>query len=183
MSDRMHTRPRNMAYQRRCGGFGLIETAISVAVVGIVAVIAIPKYNDIVLRAEVAKAVTLHLEALHQMTAYHEIHDEFVTNYKNLDRRNADVGLKPGSAYENGFVNDFWVGSTGIPGKDATTAHIAMEFEPNDKLTDAGTPRLLSTIEFINGEYIFKCNDPDSNWANQFVNIHDKYLPKMCRHS
>ena len=137
-------------------GFTLIELMIVIAIIGILAAIAIPAYQDYIIRAQVSEAANLA---------------------DGLKSSVADVYNDTGTF---GGINS---GSFGIPtaasvkGKYVTAVAVAagvitatMGVDANAKV--AGNNFVLSPVDNV-GSVTWVCNGT--------TNIPDNYLPKACR--
>ena len=149
-------------------GFTLVEIAVVIAVIGIIASIAIPQYGAYLKKAKITQAVMITKEAMDALVTYHTVNRQFVPNYGDLSRRNREVGLQNHSQYASDDVRLMWVGSRGVRGKDSTSAHVAVLLPPDMGFQDEGQSRahMLSTIEFRDGRYILQCNDKDAVWPS-----------------
>lgn len=167
-----------MSIRKKEPGFSFIELIVAIAIVAIIASFAVPSYSNYVKRGKVAEAIVINNEARMALVAYHAKYKKFVPNYGDISKRNLEIGLAARESYESDVVLSMWVGSRGVRGADANSAHIAIMLDPGLELsTDTGWSRLLTTIEYRDGEYIFVCNDTDAIWRS---NIKEKYLPEYC---
>ncbi|MAK33595.1 MAG: hypothetical protein CL386_06385 [Acidiferrobacter sp.] len=87
-------RHRRRAEQRlvRQKGFTLIELMIVVAIIGILAAIAIPQYNNYVARTQVAEVLVLLIPVKQALTLYHQENGKF-PDQAVRDDRHAALGI------------------------------------------------------------------------------------------
>jgi len=160
-------------------GYTLVELMVTVAILGILAGIAVPQYGDYVRRAKITEALAITLEAKNALIAHHAVKGVFVPPSGSLSERNINIGLQTRESYASENVVAMWVGTRGVVGKDSTSAHVAVNLPTDIGLQDegAGYARLLSTIELVDGKYVFVCNDRDAVWPS---NIQEKFIPNGC---
>lgn len=86
----------------RQSGFTLIELMIVVAIIGILASIALPSYQDYTMRAQLVEALTLASELKINIKDYHKSHGRFPIN-------NEDAGLPQAEYLIGNFVESIVV--------------------------------------------------------------------------
>ena len=138
--------------QRTIQGFTLIELMIVVAIIGILAAIAIPAYQDYTTRARVAEGITVAAGA---KTAVSETRQATGT----LPTSNATAGLPSATSIRGNYVRQVSVTSSGS---------IVVTFSGNP--IDGN--QLVLTPNFGGGSLIWNCSSPD---------IAVQYLPSGCR--
>ena len=87
-------------------GFTLIELMIVVAIIGILAAIAIPAYQDYTIRAQVSEGLNLAAGAKAAITEYYQ-------NYGGFPNGNAAAGLSGSGSITGNYVSDVLVTTTG----------------------------------------------------------------------
>ncbi|OOG52860.1 prepilin-type N-terminal cleavage/methylation domain-containing protein [Rhodanobacter sp. B05] len=142
-------------------GFTLIELMIVVAIIAILAAIAIPAYQDYLVRAQVSEGATL-------MDGGKTAVAEFYSNYGRLPGTNQSAGLATAASINGSYVKDVTVTSTGI-----LTAEYASGTP--QKANNAIDTKVLSLSPITTGGSM--------KWSctNALTTVPTKYLPSSCR--
>jgi type IV pilus assembly protein PilA len=146
----------------RSSGFTLIELMIVVAIIGILAAIAIPAYQDYIARAQASEAVQLMAGAKTPLSEYFADNGRWPTDPSEVD-------LNAGGRY----VIDSATFVTGA-GSDGLTLTLQSTFRTSDiSRFIAGSQLVLETTD---GGKLWVCKpDPGAN------GIKPRYLPTACR--
>lgn len=138
--------------QSKQQGFTLIELMIVVAIIGILAAIAIPRYQDYTKRAHVVEGLQLAGSAKMAVTEYFSSEGVWPTD-------NATAGLPTANQISGNAVKSVGVGTNGV---------ITVTF--NNKVTDDATLQLTPT----NGS-------GSLTWDCDGGTLEDKLRPANCR--
>jgi type IV pilus assembly protein PilA len=137
-------------------GFTLIELMIVVAIIGILAAIAIPAYQDYTVRAKVSEGLSLADGAKTAVSEYYTTNNAFPLN-------NTSAGLSPIGSITGNYVNGVTVTSGVIKATFNTTV-------PGGAAA-AGTGKGITLTPTANGGSI--------TWACT-SDLAQKYLPSSC---
>jgi len=138
-------------------GFTLIELMIVVAIIGILAAVAIPAYQDYIARAQVSEAINLTAAAKTPLTEY----------YNNQ-------GLWPGSASDAlGATSGKYVSSITISAGASLTAST---LELTTKMKGSGVNAAL-----IDKTLVWGTSDAGKSWTCTGGTIDTKHRPAACR--
>ena len=161
-------------------GFTLIELMIVVAIIGILAAVAIPQYQNYVARAQVAEGLVLASGAKTAVADYYDRNGSFPTGCTAppYDICNAEVGLAVHTSITGKYVSHVTVSgifSTGIIAlqfKSAPDAHT---------LIAKGVVNLTPTVH--GGSISWACSNNASASSHPDLGIPDitKYLPSSCK--
>ena len=145
-------------------GFTLIELMIVVAIIGILAAIAIPAYQDYTIRAQVTEGLSLADGAKTAVSEYYTNRGEFPQN-------NASAGLAADTAISGNYVSQVVVSQ----GTDASHGLITATF------ANAGTQKANTQIS---GQTIVLTGAGGAgsiSWTCTSA-LPQKYLPSSCTH-
>jgi len=135
-------------------GFTLIELMIVVAIIGILAAIALPAYQDYTKRSHVSEGLGLAAGAKASVS-------EFVASNNRFPGSNASAGLATATDITGNAVTSVTVGTGGL---------ITIRY--NDKVDSAGTAELdLSPATTAGG----------ISWTCKPKTIDPKLIPSNCR--
>jgi type IV pilus assembly protein PilA len=141
-------------------GFTLIELMIVVAIIGILAAIAIPAYQDYTIRAQVSEGLSL-MDGAKTAVA------EYYTNTGNLPANNSSSGLATNTSISGKYV-------TQVDVSNATNKTISATFGGPSANTAIGKSAILSLSAVTSGGSI--------SWAcKSNGTIPQKYLPSTCK--
>jgi type IV pilus assembly protein PilA len=140
-------------------GFTLIELMIVVAIIGILAAVAIPAYQDYIARAQVSEAVSL-LSAGKAAMAEHYV----------------DHGYWPSSASEvMGSTTGKYTATVAIL-SSSTTGSLALEATMKSTQVNAQITSRTVLLTTTDGGKIWNCTSVGSTSA-----LSGKFLPSACR--
>ena len=92
-------------------GFTLIELMIAVAIIGILAAIGIPQYQNYVARAEATEGISLASGAKSALAEYYNTNGEFPAGTGDA---NAQIGIEAATAIAGNFVDGVSVSDDGL---------------------------------------------------------------------
>jgi len=158
---------RNMKMQNVQKGFTLIELMIVIAIVGILAAIALPAYQDYTVRAKMAEPLAALSEAKVTLSEYYASNRRFPPNALQ-----AGINSNPN---KNIVASVTYVSSSSGQG-----AIITAEIKPNVIPGATSTVGFsLSSVTQSDGSVIWNCKQSVVN--SGAATIEPKYLPSNCR--
>ncbi|EMU0392360.1 pilin [Neisseria gonorrhoeae] len=153
-------------------GFTLIELMIVIAIVGILAAVALPAYQDYTARAQVSEAILLAEGQKSAVTEYYLNHGEWPEN-------NDKAGVASPSDIKGKYVESVTVA------KGVVTAQMkpsGVNKEIKDKKLSLWARRENGSVKWFCGQPVTRNGDDKDDVAKDAGNaIETKHLPSTCR--
>ena len=144
-------------------GFTLIELMIVVAIIGILAAIAIPAYQDYTIRAQVSEGLNLAGGAKAAVTEYYQDSGDLATT-------NLQAGLETATNITGKYVTQVAVGGDGTGAGADGVIEVTYGNDVNSAIED--DTLILTPLTNRPGSVVWRCTSPD---------LEDKHLPSACR--
>ncbi|HHO0725974.1 TPA: pilin [Neisseria meningitidis] len=159
-------------------GFTLIELMIVIAIVGILAAVALPAYQDYTARAQVSEAILLAEGQKSAVTEYYLNHGKWPSD-------NSAAGVASSSTIKGKYVKEVEVKNGVVT---ATMLSTGVNNEIKDKKLSLWAKRQDGSVKWFCGQPVTR--DANANGANDDVTadndnsnngINTKHLPSTCR--
>ncbi|HEZ1465427.1 TPA: pilin [Neisseria meningitidis] len=156
-------------------GFTLIELMIVIAIVGILAAVALPAYQDYTARAQVSEAILLAEGQKSAVTEYYLNHGEWPGN-------NTSAGVASSSTIKGKYVKEVTVANGVIT---ATMLSSGVNKEIQGRKLSLWAKRQNGSVKWFCGQPVERDNaSADAVKADTAANgkqIDTKHLPSTCR--
>nr|AAC38437.1 pilus subunit [Neisseria gonorrhoeae] len=153
-------------------GFTLIELMIVIAIVGILAAVALPAYQDYTARAQVSEAILLAEGQKSAVTGY----------YLNNGKWPADNGAagvaSPATDIKGKYVKEVKVENGVVTAQMASTG---VNNEIKGKKLSLWAKRQDGSVKWFCGQPVTRTGDNDDTVADANNAIDTKHLPSTCR--
>ncbi|MCL5750970.1 pilin, partial [Neisseria meningitidis] len=154
-------------------GFTLIELMIVIAIVGILAAVALPAYQDYTARAQVSEAILLAEGQKSAVTEYYLNHGEWPKN-------NTSAGVASSSTIKGKYVEKVEVKNGVVT---ATMLSTGVNKEIKGKKLSLWAKRQDGSVKWFCGQPVTRAGTDDTvaadNTGNKKTNT--KHLPSTCR--
>ncbi|ENX8242526.1 prepilin-type N-terminal cleavage/methylation domain-containing protein, partial [Neisseria gonorrhoeae] len=147
-------------------GFTLIELMIVIAIVGILAAVALPAYQDYTARAQVSEAILL---AEGQKSAV----TEYYLNHGIWPKDNASAGVASSSSIKGKYVKEVKV-ENGVVTATMNSSNVNKEIK--DKRLSLWAKRENGSVKWFCGRPVKRANVADPNDAVAAANDKDKEI-------
>ncbi|HGI8256965.1 TPA: pilin [Neisseria meningitidis] len=153
-------------------GFTLIELMIVIAIVGILAAVALPAYQDYTARAQVSEAILLAEGQKSAVTEYYLNHGEWPGN-------NSSAGVASSSTIKGKYVKEVTVANGVIT---ATMLSSGVNKEIQGKKLSLWAKRQDGSVKWFCGQPVTRdAAKADTVAADSGNEIDTKHLPSTCR--
>ncbi|MBH5481453.1 pilin, partial [Neisseria meningitidis] len=156
-------------------GFTLIELMIVIAIVGILAAVALPAYQDYTARAQVSEAILLAEGQKSAVTEYYLNHGEWPSN-------NTSAGVATSTDIKGKYVKEVKVEKGVIT---ATMLSSGVNNEIKGKKLSLWAKRQAGSVKWFCGQPVTRnannADDVAAATANGNGKIDTKHLPSTCR--
>ncbi|HEZ7034218.1 TPA: pilin [Neisseria meningitidis] len=153
-------------------GFTLIELMIVIAIVGILAAVALPAYQDYTARAQVSEAILLAEGQKSAVTEYYLNHGKWPGN-------NTSAGVATSSKIKGKYVKEVEV-KNGVVTAEMKSTGVNKEIK--GKKLSLWAKRQDGSVKWFCGQPVARNNaDDDEVTANGNGKIDTKHLPSTCR--
>ncbi|HEZ4743003.1 TPA: pilin [Neisseria meningitidis] len=153
-------------------GFTLIELMIVIAIVGILAAVALPAYQDYTARAQVSEAILLAEGQKSAVTEYYLNHGEWPAN-------NSSAGVATSASDIKGkYVQSVEVAKGVIT---ATMLSTGVNKEIQGKKLSLWAKRQNGSVKWFCGLPVTRTANDEVTAANGNNGINTKHLPSTCR--
>nr|AAC38436.1 pilus subunit [Neisseria gonorrhoeae] len=152
-------------------GFTLIELMIVIAIVGILAAVALPAYQDYTARAQVSEAILLAEGQKSAVTGYYLNNGEWPAD-------NGAAGVASASTIKGKYVQKVEVAKGVVTAQMASTG---VNKEIQDKKLSLWAKRQDGSVKWFCGQPVTRTGDNDDTVADANNAIDTKHLPSTCR--
>ncbi|MBH2040022.1 pilin [Neisseria meningitidis] len=152
-------------------GFTLIELMIVIAIVGILAAVALPAYQDYTARAQVSEAILLAEGQKSAVTEYYLNHGEWPSN-------NTSAGVATSTDIKGKYVKEVKVANGVIT---ATMLSTGVNKEIQGKKLSLWAKRQAGSVKWFCGQPVTRNAKADDVAADGTNKIDTKHLPSTCR--
>ncbi|HGN6390486.1 TPA: pilin [Neisseria gonorrhoeae] len=156
-------------------GFTLIELMIVIAIVGILAAVALPAYQDYTARAQVSEAILLAEGQKSAVTEYYLNHGEW-------PKDNTSAGVASSGEIKGKYVQSVTVANGVVT---ATMKSDGVNKEIKDKKLSLWAKRQAGSVKWFCGQPVQRADNADNDAVTAAANgnngINTKHLPSTCR--
>ncbi|CWO10144.1 pilin [Neisseria meningitidis] len=152
-------------------GFTLIELMIVIAIVGILAAVALPAYQDYTARAQVSEAILLAEGQKSAVTEYYLNHGIWPAN-------NNSAGVATSTDIKGKYVKSVEV-KNGVVTAQMASSNVNKEIQ--GRKLSLWAKRQAGSVKWFCGQPVQRADKATDAVAKTADNINTKHLPSTCR--